>query len=59
MKRWVVAATCLWMLTVTVGAAADTPGVTATEVKIGNTMPYSGPVSSYSPIGKLDVAFSA
>ena len=37
--------------------AADTPGVTATEIKIGNTMPYSGSVSSYSPIGKLESAF--
>jgi branched-chain amino acid transport system substrate-binding protein len=37
--------------------AAETPGVTATEIKIGNTMPYSGPVSSYSPIGKLETAF--
>jgi branched-chain amino acid transport system substrate-binding protein len=40
----------------TVTWAAD-PGVTKTEIKIGNTMPYSGPVSSYSPIGKLDAAF--
>ena len=38
-------------------AMAANPGVTATELKIGNTMPYSGPVSSYSPIGKLDTAF--
>jgi branched-chain amino acid transport system substrate-binding protein len=38
-------------------AAADTPGVTGTEIKIGNTMPYSGPVSSYSPIGKIETAF--
>ena len=38
-------------------AAEETPGVTATEIKIGNTMPYSGPVSSYSPIGKLETAF--
>jgi branched-chain amino acid transport system substrate-binding protein len=37
--------------------AEDTPGVTATEIKIGNTMPYSGPVSSYSPIGKIEAAF--
>jgi branched-chain amino acid transport system substrate-binding protein len=36
---------------------AANPGVTATEIKIGNTMPYSGPVSSYSPIGKLETAF--
>jgi branched-chain amino acid transport system substrate-binding protein len=39
------------------GAMADSPGVTATEIKIGNTMPYSGPVSSYSPIGKLETAY--
>jgi ABC-type branched-subunit amino acid transport system substrate-binding protein len=37
--------------------AEDTPGVTATEIKIGNTMQYSGPVSSYSPIGKIETAF--
>jgi branched-chain amino acid transport system substrate-binding protein len=37
--------------------AADTPGVTATELKIGNTMPYSGPASSYSVIGHTETAF--
>ena len=37
--------------------AADTPGVTATEIKIGNTVPYSGPASSYSVLGKLESAF--
>jgi branched-chain amino acid transport system substrate-binding protein len=31
--------------------AAD-PGVTATEIKIGNTNPYSGPASAYGTIGK-------
>jgi branched-chain amino acid transport system substrate-binding protein len=36
---------------------ADTPGVTATEIKIGNTVPYSGPASSYSVLGKLESAF--
>ena len=43
---------------VTTGAtAADTPGVTATEIKIGNTVPYSGPASSYGVLGKLESAF--
>src|SRR3954467_13714892 len=37
--------------------AADTPGVTATEIKIGNTMPYGGPASAYGSIGKADAAF--
>ncbi len=32
--------------------AADTPGVTGTEIKIGNTNPYSGPASAYGTIGK-------
>jgi len=38
-------------------AAADTPGVTATEIKIGNTVPYSGPASAYGILGKLEAAF--
>ena len=32
--------------------AANAPGVTDTEITIGNTNPYSGPASSYSVIGK-------
>ena len=40
-------------LAVTLGpAAAQTPGVTASEVKVGNTNPYSGPASAYGTIGK-------
>jgi len=40
-------------LAVTLGpAAAQTPGVTATEIKVGNTNPYSGPASAYGTIGK-------
>ncbi|MSQ54248.1 MAG: branched-chain amino acid ABC transporter substrate-binding protein [Betaproteobacteria bacterium] len=34
------------------GAYAQTPGVTATEIKIGNINPYSGPASAYGTIGK-------
>jgi branched-chain amino acid transport system substrate-binding protein len=37
--------------------AANTPGVTATSVKIGNTMPYSGPASTYGVIGRTETAF--
>jgi branched-chain amino acid transport system substrate-binding protein len=37
--------------------AADPPGVTATEVKIGNTNPYSGPASAYGTIGKAIGAY--
>jgi branched-chain amino acid transport system substrate-binding protein len=37
--------------------AAGPPGVKATTLKIGNTMPYSGPASSYSNIGKTESAY--
>jgi branched-chain amino acid transport system substrate-binding protein len=35
------------------------PGASDTEIKIGNTMPYSGPASSYGVIGKVDAAYFA
>ena len=38
-------------------SAQATPGVTTTELKIGNTMPYSGPASSYGAIGKTETAY--
>ena len=42
----------------TVPAGAQTVvGVTATEVKIGNTNPYSGPASAYGTIGKTIAAY--
>src|ERR1700710_651087 len=34
------------------------PGVTATEILVGQTMPYSGPASSYAPIGHVEVAYT-
>src|SRR3954467_3600063 len=37
--------------------AAETRGVTATEIKIGQTMPYSGPVSAFGALGKGEVAY--
>ena len=42
----------------TVPAGAQTVvGVTATEIKIGNTNPYSGPASAYGTIGKTITAY--
>jgi branched-chain amino acid transport system substrate-binding protein len=46
-----LAATAIWP------AAADTPGVTATEIKIGNTCIYSGPASAYGVIGRTETAY--
>jgi len=38
-------------------AAAETPGVSANEIKIGQTMPYSGPASAYGAIGRAQLAY--
>ena len=35
------------------------PGVTDTEIRIGQTMPYSGPVSALGSIGKVEAAYFA
>ena len=37
--------------------ADNAPGVTDTEIKIGQTMPYSGPASAYGVIGKTEAAY--
>ncbi len=41
----------------TASIAADIRGVTATEIKIGQTMPYSGPVSAFGALGKGEVGY--
>ena len=38
-------------------ARAETPGITATEIKIGQTQAYSGPASAYGAIGRGLVAY--
>ena len=35
------------------------PGVTDTEIKIGQTFPYSGPASALSVTAKLEIAYLA
>jgi branched-chain amino acid transport system substrate-binding protein len=37
--------------------AADAPGVTATEIKFGQTIALSGPASAYSIIGRAEAAY--
>jgi branched-chain amino acid transport system substrate-binding protein len=42
-----------------VAAGQYGPGVTDTEIKIGNTNAYSGPASAYGTIGKSEAAYFA
>ena len=55
MKIVVSASLLLWPIGFS--RAADTPGVTPTEIRLGQTMPYSGPLSAYSVSGKVSVAY--
>jgi branched-chain amino acid transport system substrate-binding protein len=38
-------------------AQAADPGVTDSEIKLGQTMPYSGPASGYAITGRVEVAY--
>jgi ABC-type branched-subunit amino acid transport system substrate-binding protein len=56
MKRTVYAALLLAAM-MSAANAGNGPGITATEIKIGNTMPYSGPASGYAIVGRTEQAF--
>ncbi|MBN8871420.1 MAG: ABC transporter substrate-binding protein [Rhodospirillales bacterium] len=45
------------LATPAIAQSKQAPGVTATEILVGQTMPYSGPASSYAPIGRTEVAY--
>ena len=50
----------LFMTTLPVALAGTKeygPGVTDTEIKLGQTMPYSGPISALSTVGKAQSAY--
>ncbi|MEO7338697.1 MAG: ABC transporter substrate-binding protein [Caldimonas sp.] len=59
--RWVAASAtvvaALASQNVLAQAAKYGPGASATEIKLGQTMPYSGPASAYGTIGKLHQAY--
>lgn len=62
-KRFVaylLACASVFLIAATLFAAGSSvPGVSASEIKIGQTMPYSGPVSSNGTIGKAQAAYFA
>jgi len=48
------------LLVASAAGAAEThngPGVSDTEIKLGQTMPYSGPASAYSSVGLTELAY--
>jgi branched-chain amino acid transport system substrate-binding protein len=56
-RRTILASTSATLFTPLIARAVEMPGITATEIKIGNTMPYSGPASGYATIGKAEAAY--
>ena len=56
-RTGLVSLTAMALLALAGPAAAQTPGVTPTEIKLGQTMPYSGPASAYGVIGKASTAY--
>ena len=48
--------TCL-IASVAVAEPKYGPGTSATEIKVGQTIPYSGPASAYSQLAKVEAAY--
>jgi branched-chain amino acid transport system substrate-binding protein len=59
-KTFLAASLALLLASLAAPAAAQKkygPGASDTEIKIGQTMPYSGPASAYGTIGKVEAAY--
>ena len=59
-RQFTLTALCLSIAAFAMPASAQKkydPGASDTEIKIGQTMPYSGPASAYGVIGKVQAAF--
>jgi branched-chain amino acid transport system substrate-binding protein len=56
-RLWLVA--CMVFITASTASAEKKydPGASDSEIKIGQTMPYSGPASAYGTIGKAEAAY--
>ncbi len=59
-RQFALAALCISILGFAMPTSAQKkydPGASDTEIKIGQTMPYSGPASAYGTIGKVQAAY--
>jgi ABC-type branched-subunit amino acid transport system substrate-binding protein len=59
-RQFALTALCLSIIGFAMPASAQKkydPGASDTEIKIGQTMPYSGPASAYGVIGKVEAAY--
>src|SRR5690348_17523667 len=56
-RELLLSLTLIAALAAPAAAQKNAPGVTDTEIKIGQTMPYSGPASAYGQIGRTEQAY--
>jgi ABC-type branched-subunit amino acid transport system substrate-binding protein len=56
-RRAIVLAGSTALATPAITQTKQSPGITAAEILLGQTMPYSGPASSYAPIGHVEAAY--
>jgi ABC-type branched-subunit amino acid transport system substrate-binding protein len=60
-KRWIQSLLAMAAVTLLAAPALAqkkyAPGVSDSEIRIGQTMPYSGPASAYSAIGRAETAY--
>jgi ABC-type branched-subunit amino acid transport system substrate-binding protein len=57
-RRALIAAGSAVLAMPAIAQPKQAPGVTASEILLGQTMPYSGPASGYAPIGHVEVAYT-
>ena len=56
-RRLLQAGAGLVVLGARAARAANAPGVTDTEIKFGQSIPYSGPASAYAVLGRAEAAY--
>ena len=60
-STWMAMAVVVGSIAITIGSATAqkryAPGVSDNEIKIGQTMPYSGPVSGWGTVGRAELAY--
>ncbi|GGC49991.1 ABC transporter substrate-binding protein [Chelatococcus reniformis] len=56
-SAWVAGGLALAAASPALAEKQNGPGATDTEVKVGNFVPYSGPVSAYGTVGKVEAAY--
>ena len=60
-RKWMTAAIVFGSIAIAIGSATAqkgyAPGVSDNEIKIGQTMPYSGPASAWGAVGRAELAY--